>query len=236
MAGTCNCSSSRSLSDCSGPTPTGVHGDARGGKPRQRRLVQRAAVLRAIGDQHDAGQRHAGGHLRHRFKCLADARCAGTARQFRQRLHRLRAIVEGEQPQLGTRADLLQRAVALQRLHGLFAPATASLPSGFAFMLPESSTSTATTFSRSRMRSTLSTGRHSSTSAAPGTRTAAGRAPPCCSDAQLPVAQHVTMRWPQAPAPASANSSHSGQPRANASSPLRNAQMECRAGTPTWPI
>src|SRR6478736_1025378 len=93
------------------------------------------------------------------------------------------------------------------------------------FMLPESSITTATTFSRSRMRSTFSTGRHSSVSSnAKKANCSAARTSRCSirsSDRRSSVNMMSTR-----PTAASANSSHSGQPRANASSPLRNAQME----------
>src|SRR6478736_1285953 len=222
-SGTCSCSSSRSLAVCSGPTPmvcTGMPVAASLDIAASSRLLPFSApsltsTTAAMGTLAAICVTVASASPM-RVAPRPPARSPSDSSDF-ARSSKENSRSSELAPMRFSAPESCSALTPWSRQLGVFPAAV--------FMLPESSITTATTFSRSRMRSTFSTGRHSSVSSnAKKANCSAARTSRCSIRSSDRRSSVKTMS--ARPTAASANSSHSGQPRANASSPLRKAQME----------
>ena len=187
------------------------------------RFAQRAAVLRAIGHEHDAGERHAGGHLRAPSRSASPMRVAGAPPgELVQRLHRLAR----DRRSRTAAAPNACRAPSARRLERASPPRCGVSASHRAPACCRRRPSAP----RRRSRDRGSARRSAPAATAARAATASNATCSAPSDSappprELPCAQRHSDQRPRPPRPARQNS-HSGQPLANASSPARKANSE----------
>ncbi len=88
-----------------------MHWNAIGRELSEPLFTERAAVLRAVGNQHDARERSRRARLHHRIERVADARLWAGRRDLVQLLQRLHRTGEAEQPHAERFAKRIERAV-----------------------------------------------------------------------------------------------------------------------------
>ncbi len=96
----------------------GVHRNAKRSELGKFLLAQRAAVLRAIGNEHDAGERRRRAGLQHGIQRIANVGLRARRRNFLELLEGLDLIREAEQPHTERFAERIQRP-GLQRGYGI---------------------------------------------------------------------------------------------------------------------
>ena len=94
-----------------GTDANGVNRYAVRGDLRQAFFAQRAAVLRAIAEQHDAGERNAPRTLQHLNERIADACLRARRRNGVERIQRRRGLREAEQPHFERIFELRERPI-----------------------------------------------------------------------------------------------------------------------------